>query len=77
MLLLEQNDEWLVGRCYLSETSLALVIVSDHADPSATTGTRRWPSSPRPEQTSHAGDHQLHHKTRRAQIAPNDATSWR
>jgi hypothetical protein len=26
MLLLEQNDEWLVGRRYLSETSLALAL---------------------------------------------------
>jgi putative transposase len=26
MLLLEQNDEWLVGRRYLSESSMALVI---------------------------------------------------
>jgi putative transposase len=26
MLLLEQNDEWLVGRRYLSETSMALVL---------------------------------------------------
>ena len=25
---------------------------------------RRWPSSPRPEQTSHADDHQLHHEMR-------------
>jgi hypothetical protein len=25
MLLLEQNDEWLVGRRYLSESSMALV----------------------------------------------------
>jgi transposase-like protein len=32
MLLLEQNDEWLVGRRYLSETSLALVITGDQAD---------------------------------------------
>ena len=40
MLLLEQNDEWLVGRRYLSETSLALVIATDHPDPSATTGTQ-------------------------------------
>jgi putative transposase len=39
MLLLEQNDEWLVGRRYLSETSLALVIATDHPDP-ATTGTQ-------------------------------------
>ena len=40
MLLLEQNNEWLVGRRYLSETSLALVIATDHPDPSATTGTQ-------------------------------------
>ena len=26
MLLLEQNDEWLVGRRYLSESSMALVL---------------------------------------------------
>jgi hypothetical protein len=35
MLLLEQNDEWLVGRRYLSETSMALVLANaaahDHA----------------------------------------------
>jgi transposase-like protein len=30
MLLLEQNDEWLVGRRYLSETSLAVLLASDH-----------------------------------------------
>jgi putative transposase len=32
MLLLEQNDEWLVGRRYLSETSMALVLAAatDH-----------------------------------------------
>jgi putative transposase len=28
MLLLEQNDEWLVGRRYLSETSMALVLAT-------------------------------------------------
>jgi putative transposase len=28
MLLLEQNDEWLVGRRYLSETSMALVVAA-------------------------------------------------
>jgi putative transposase len=39
MLLLEQNDEWLVGRRYLSETSLALVLATDHPDP-ATTGSQ-------------------------------------
>ena len=36
MLLLEQNDEWLVGRRYLSDTSMALVLANatapDHAD---------------------------------------------
>ena len=30
MLLLEQNDEWLVGRRYLSESSLALVLTDSH-----------------------------------------------
>jgi hypothetical protein len=35
MLLLEQIDEWLVGRRYLSETSMALVLAAgadDHPD---------------------------------------------
>jgi putative transposase len=35
MLSLEQNDEWLVGRRYLSETSMALVLATgtdDHPD---------------------------------------------
>jgi putative transposase len=32
MLLLEQNDEWLVGRRYLSETSMALVLASTAAN---------------------------------------------
>ena len=34
MLLLEQNDEWLVGRRYLSESSMALVIATapDHQE---------------------------------------------
>jgi hypothetical protein len=35
MVLLEQNDEWLVGRRYLSETSMALVLAAgadDHPD---------------------------------------------
>ena len=27
-LLIEQNDEWLVGRRYLSETSMALVLAA-------------------------------------------------
>jgi hypothetical protein len=31
MVLLEQNDEWLVGRRYLSETSMTLVVAAiDH-----------------------------------------------
>ena len=37
MLLLEQNDEWLVGRRYLSETSMALVTATNHPAPSAAT----------------------------------------
>jgi putative transposase len=40
MLLIEQNDEWLVGRRYLSETSMALVLATDHAALSAATGTQ-------------------------------------
>jgi hypothetical protein len=35
MLLLEQNDEWLVGRRYLSESSMALVMATDHPASSA------------------------------------------
>jgi putative transposase len=31
-LLIEQNDEWLVGRRYLSEESLALVLDDRDAD---------------------------------------------
>jgi putative transposase len=40
MLLIEQNDEWLVGRRYLSEASMVLVIATDHPAPSATTDAR-------------------------------------
>jgi putative transposase len=40
MLLLEQNDEWLVGRRYLSESSMALVMATDHPELSSTTGTQ-------------------------------------
>jgi putative transposase len=40
MLLLEQNDEWLVGRRYLSESSMALVSATEHPDPSEPTSTR-------------------------------------
>ena len=37
-LLIEQNDEWLVSRRYLSEESLALVLdePADHADEEVT-----------------------------------------
>jgi putative transposase len=40
MLLLEQNDEWLVGRRYLSESSMALVTAAGHPAGSTTTGTK-------------------------------------
>jgi hypothetical protein len=40
MLLLEQNDEWLVGRRYLSESSMALVLATTHPASSATTSTQ-------------------------------------
>ena len=49
MLLLEQNDEWLVGRRYLSETSMTLVL----RQPRRPTPRRRLqggaPSSPHPD----------------------------
>jgi hypothetical protein len=40
MLLLEQNDEWLVGRRHLSESSMALVTATDHPDLFSTTSTQ-------------------------------------
>ena len=40
MLLIKQNDAWLVGRRYLSEASMALVVATDHPDPSATTSSQ-------------------------------------
>ena len=43
MLLLEQNDEWLVGRRYLSESSMALVL---------TTGPDQHPASPDHQEVS-------------------------
>jgi putative transposase len=36
MLLLEQNDEWLVGRRYLSETSMILVLANAAAQSNVT-----------------------------------------
>jgi putative transposase len=41
MLLLEQNDEWLVGRRYLSESSMALVLAA---------GPDHHPDSPDPQE---------------------------
>jgi putative transposase len=41
MLLIEQNDEWLVGRRYLSEASMALLLATDHPDPIDTTSNRQ------------------------------------
>jgi len=43
MLLVEQNDEWLVGRRYLSETSMALVVATD---------PQHQPSSPDPKEVA-------------------------
>jgi transposase-like protein len=47
MLCIEQNDEWLVGRGYLSAESIALVLTrpDDHPRKSS----RRWRSSKRSE----------------------------
>jgi putative transposase len=42
-LLIEQNDEWLVGRRYLSEGSMALVLGAD-AEPASTPAPERLPA---------------------------------
>ena len=55
-VVIEQNDEWLVGRRYLSNHSLEAVL--DREEKRKTT-TRRRESSPRPEQPRHADE--LHH----------------
>jgi hypothetical protein len=47
MLAIEQNDEWLVGRRYLSAGSMSR---SSKSGPIDTTPKRRSPSSNRPEQ---------------------------
>jgi putative transposase len=44
MLLIEQHDEWLVGRRYLSESSMALVITTGHPIHPPRPATRRWPA---------------------------------
>ena len=48
MLLVEQNDEWLVGRRYLSETSMTLVLATAAQDHDPT-------SKEVPELTHHDG----------------------
>jgi hypothetical protein len=60
MLLLEQNDEWLVGRRYLSETSTALVLATAAAPPHDA-DAEESPSSLHHDRW-HTDDHQLHHK---------------
>ena len=45
-VVIEQNDEWLVGRRYLSDHSLEAILDRDTTDKDE----RRPPSSPRPEQ---------------------------
>jgi hypothetical protein len=46
-LLIEQHDEWLVGRRSLPETSMTLVLATTTTTTTATTTDRRRPSSPR------------------------------
>jgi hypothetical protein len=41
--LLTKELEWLVGRRYLSETSMTLVVATDHPDPSAATSSQEVP----------------------------------
>ena len=41
MVLLEQNDEWLIGRRYLSEQSIRLVLDREPAPATAIEGTTR------------------------------------
>jgi putative transposase len=48
-LLIEQNDEWLVGRRYLSEHPMGLVLGRDVAEePPATDVATLTPSTPAP-----------------------------
>ena len=63
MLLLEQNDEWLVGRRYLSESSMALVLAAGHpTSPTPRPGTQEVPQlTASLTQTCPTDDHQLHH----------------
>jgi putative transposase len=48
-LLVEQNDEWLVGRRYLSQQSLSLVLHDQDTDTHTIEDNKRSPSSTRPE----------------------------
>jgi putative transposase len=63
MLVLEQNDEWLVGRRYLSVTSMALACPTPPLNPRTPT-PRRSPSSPHQDSWYSTDDHQLHHQMR-------------
>jgi hypothetical protein len=63
MLCIEANDEWLVGRRYLSAESISLVIAgrNEHTN---TEITERCPSSSRPEPPTLTDDRSadlLHH----------------
>ena len=51
MLLIEQNDEWLVGRRYLSQESLAAVLIPE-TELSARAGLSPGPASPSPASPS-------------------------
>ena len=65
MLCIEQNDEWLVGRGYLSAESISLVLSRTGRSHHPRRSRRRWPSSKRPEPptilTDDRGAELLHH----------------
>ena len=66
-LLIEQNDEWLVSRRYLSAESMALLLDEDQLAESDQhqEDQRRWPSSNRPEPpTPSPTSSALHHNNR-------------
>lgn len=55
MLLIEQNDEWLVGRRYLSQESLAAVVIPE-TELSGHTVLSPGPASPSPASPSEQGE---------------------